>query len=86
MTVFAHTQAMRNDSNDWIGGAWLVATYGLTLVLPLSVISCIGGRRALRVVEEIKTSDLVAWILDEPTGHYARRAGFFYEFLTGREL
>jgi hypothetical protein len=27
-----------------------------------------------------------AWIADEPTGQYARRAGFFYEYLTGRQL
>ena len=30
--------------------------------------------------------DLEAWIASEPTGQYARRAGFFYEYLTGRQL
>jgi len=29
---------------------------------------------------------LEQWIRDEPTGAYARRAGFFYEWLTGRLL
>jgi Fic/DOC family len=29
---------------------------------------------------------LEAWILEEPTGAYARRAGFFYEWLTGETL
>lgn len=28
----------------------------------------------------------VAWIDNEPTGQYARRAGFLYEWMTGREL
>ena len=126
MAVFAHTRAMRNEPNNWIGGAWLVETYGLELVMPLSVVSCIGGRRASRLVEgvsietyveamrpamtvrghvtfhlkhevphlellsrlfdRIDTGDLVAWLEDEPTGQYARRAGFFYELLTGQEL
>jgi hypothetical protein len=30
--------------------------------------------------------ELEAWIAAEPTGQYARRAGFFYEYLTGRRL
>lgn len=29
---------------------------------------------------------LETWIRSEPTGQYARRAGFFYEWLTGRRL
>ncbi len=31
-------------------------------------------------------AELNAWIRDEPTGQYARRAGFFHERLTGRRL
>ncbi len=30
--------------------------------------------------------ELSKWANDEPTGRYARRAGFFFEWLTGREL
>lgn len=30
--------------------------------------------------------ELVNWIVSEPNGQYARRAGFFYEWLAGREL
>lgn len=30
--------------------------------------------------------ELEVWITSEPTGAYARRAGFFYEWLTGRTL
>lgn len=39
-----------------------------------------------RLFEVIPESSLNAWIESEPTGQYARRAGFFYEFLTGRQL
>jgi len=31
-------------------------------------------------------AELEAWVAAEPTGQYARRAGFFYEHLTGRVL
>ncbi len=31
-------------------------------------------------------SELEAWVASEPTGQYARRAGFFYEYLTGQML
>lgn len=119
---------MSNDLNDRVGGGWLAEKYGLTpmLVMPLAVVSRIGGRRSTRVTDGVTTetyveamrpeatvrghlifhlkhetphlellsrlfdkldpSDLAAWVVDEPTGQYARRAGFFYEFLTGREL
>lgn len=117
---------MSHDANDWIGAAWLAATYGLEPVMPLSVLSRIGGRRATQHVEEVATEtyveamrpagnlrghltfhlkhevphlellsrlfekidphELAAWVADEPTGQYARRAGFLYEFLTGRQL
>jgi Fic/DOC family len=117
---------MSNENNDWIGGAWLVASYGLSPVMPLSVFSRIGGRRAsqrvegihtetyvesvrppgslrghltfhlkhetphlellARLFEKIDAGELAAWVADEPTGQYARRAGFLYEFITGRQL
>jgi hypothetical protein len=31
-------------------------------------------------------AELVEWIRTEPTGQYARRAGYFYEWLTGQRL
>src|SRR6266851_5461103 len=31
-------------------------------------------------------AEIVDWIRREPTGQYARRAGFLYEWLTGRRL
>ncbi len=31
-------------------------------------------------------AELEAWVAAEPTGQYARRAGFFYEYLTGQHL
>lgn len=108
------------------GGAWLVARYSLSLVMPLTMSSSIGGRRRTlesrghlaetfvesmrpkpnlrghltfhlkhevlhlemmaRLFEQIDISELVAWIDDEPSGQYARRAGFFFEWLTGRTL
>lgn len=39
-----------------------------------------------RVFERIEPLELVAWVAEEPSGQYARRAGFFYEFLTGQML
>ncbi|OIP14482.1 MAG: hypothetical protein AUK51_16785 [Comamonadaceae bacterium CG2_30_59_20] len=117
---------MNIENEDWVGGAWLVATYGIVLVLPLAVVSRIGGRRASSTAEGITTEthvqsmrpatglrghltfhlkhevpnlellsrlfciidpqELVAWAGDEPSGQYARRAGFLYEFLTARQL
>lgn len=117
---------MSIEKRDWVGGAWLAATYGIEPVMPLLIISRIGGRRATqitdgvtaetyvesmrpaptlrahltfhlkheiphlellsRLFEKIDPQELAAWIADEPSGQYARRAGFFYEFLTGREL
>ena len=113
-------------TNEWIGGAWLASTYRLELVMPLKVVSRMGGRRSTTVAEGITTETFVAamrpaptwrghltfhlkhevphlellsrlferlddgavadWITAEPTGQYARRAGFLYEFLTGRQL
>lgn len=39
-----------------------------------------------RLFEVVAVADLEAWVAAEPTGQYARRAGFFYEYLTGRKL
>lgn len=109
-----------------IGGAWLVARYGIELVMPLTMQSRIGGRRASQRVDGIQietfaermrpsdglrghltfhlkhevlhlemlsrlfaqldSAELVAWVQAEPSGQYARRAGFLYEWLTGRTL
>ena len=114
------------DDQNLLGGAWLVARYGIHLVMPLAVRSRIGGRRTTQVADGIKTEtfvegmrpganlrghltfhlkhevlhlemlsrvfdlvdtdELVAWIDDEPSGQYARRAGFMFEWLTGRQL
>jgi hypothetical protein len=40
-----------------------------------------------RLFDVLPASELEAWIASEPTGQYARRAGFFYEYLKpGRRL
>lgn len=39
-----------------------------------------------RLFDSAPATDLEAWVAAEPTGQYARRAGFFYEYLTGRRL
>ncbi len=39
-----------------------------------------------RLFEVALVADLEAWIAAEPTGQYARRSGFLYEYLTGRQL
>lgn len=114
------------DFQNLLGGAWLVARYGMDLVMPLAVRSSVGGRRTSELADGIKTEtfveamrpsanlrghltfhlkhevlhlellsrlfdridsvELVAWIDDEPSGQYARRIGFLYEWLTGRQL
>lgn len=114
------------ENQNLLGGAWLVARYGIELVMPLPVQSRIGGRRTTqladgvktetfvegmrpsanlrghltfhlkhevlhlemvsRLFERVDTMELVAWIDDEPSGQYARKVGFLYEWLTGREL
>ena len=114
------------ETQNAVGGAWLVARYGIVLVMPLAVQSRIGGRRTSlladgiqtetfvegmrpsanlrghltfhlkhevphlemlsRLFEDINTAELVAWIHDEPSSQYARKAGFLYEWLTGRQL
>lgn len=114
------------ENRNLIGGAWLSAHYGIDTVMPLTMISRIGGRRATQVYQAITTEIYVEamrptatlrghltfhlkhevphlellsrlfskidpqvltdWINDEPSGQYARRACFFYEFLSGREL
>ena len=114
------------DVENLLGGAWLVARYGIELVMPLAVESRVGGRRRTqlangirsetfvvgmrpsadvrghltfhlkhevlhlemlcRLFERVDSTELAAWIDDEPSGQYARRAGFLYEWLTGRHL
>lgn len=114
------------QTQNLLGGAWLVARYGIELAMPLAVQSCVGGRRTrqwvdgirtetfvnsmrpganmrghltfhlkhevlhlemlCRVFERIDTAELITWISDEPGGQYARKAGFLYEWLTGRQL
>ncbi len=39
-----------------------------------------------RLFAAIKPEEVEAWVLDAPTGQYARRTGFFYEWFTGRTL
>ena len=39
-----------------------------------------------RLFVKINPHELTAWIDDEPSGQYAKRVGFFYEFITGRTL
>ena len=113
-------------SSQLVGGAWLMAHHGLELVMPLPVLSRIGGRRSTQVVDGISTETFVEsmrpsaslrghltfhlkhevphlellarlfavvdpqaladWIQDEPSGQYAKRAGFLFEWLTGREI
>lgn len=114
------------ETENLLGGAWLVARYGLVLVIPLTVQSRIGGRRTTQLVDGIQsetfvegmrpstnlrghltfhlkhevlhlemlsrlfdrvdTAELVAWIDAEPSGQYARKAGFLFEWLTARQL
>ena len=114
------------ETQNLVGGAWLVARYGVELVLPLAVQSRIGGRRKTqlddgvsletyveamrpspdlrghltfhlkhevpqlellsRVFEQLDQAELLEWIHAEPAGQYARRVGFLFEWLTGRQL
>jgi hypothetical protein len=39
-----------------------------------------------RLFDVVPVAELETWVAAEPTGQYARRAGFFYEYLTGRRL
>ncbi len=39
-----------------------------------------------RIFEKVSQEDLVEYIKSKPTGKYARRIWFFYEFLTGIQL
>lgn len=40
----------------------------------------------VRVFEQIGTNNVQAWVNNEPTGRYARRTAFLYEWLTGNYL
>lgn len=114
------------DAQNLLGAAWLVARYGLALVMPLAVQSQVGGRRTTQLADGVTTEtfvegmrpsanlrghltfhlkhevphlemlsrlfdridmgELAAWIDAESSGQYARRAGFLFEWLTGRQL
>lgn len=39
-----------------------------------------------RLFAKVDPSQVQAWVADEPTSQYARRAGFLYEWLTGKSL
>ena len=39
-----------------------------------------------RLFHRIDPEEVAGWVRDEPTGSYARRAGFFYEWFTGQQL
>lgn len=39
-----------------------------------------------RLFDRLDPEEVAAWVRAEPTGSYARRAGFFYEWFTGRQL
>ncbi len=39
-----------------------------------------------RLFGQIDSRELLDWVVDEPSSQYVKRAGFLYEFLTGRQL
>lgn len=39
-----------------------------------------------RLFTRCDPAELASWVADEPTGQYARRAAFLYEFFSGRQL
>ena len=39
-----------------------------------------------RLFAACDAGEIAAWVTDEPTGQYARRAAFLFEFFTGRQL
>ena len=39
-----------------------------------------------RLFAVVPPGEVAAWVRDEPSGRYARRAGFFYEWFTGQRL
>ena len=39
-----------------------------------------------RLFARVPATEVQAWIADEPTGSYARRAAFFYEWMSGQRL
>lgn len=39
-----------------------------------------------RLFHRLEPEEVASWVRDEPTGSYARRAAFFYEWVTGRQL
>ena len=73
MTVFAHPEPMPvpmpDAMNDGLGGAWLGTTYGLELVMPLKVVSRMGGWRVTKSVAGVTTETFVAALADELSRH-----------------
>lgn len=47
------------DKSNFVGGSWLQARYGINLVMPLTVLSRIGGRRTTQEVGGVKTETFV---------------------------
>ena len=47
------------ETQNAVGGAWLVARYGIVLVMPLAVQSRIGGRRTSLLADGIQTETFV---------------------------
>src|SRR5215468_10516478 len=39
-----------------------------------------------RLFARVEPEEIAQWVLDEPTGAYARRTAFFYEWFTSRAL
>ena len=48
------------NNKGHIGGVWLAAHFGIELVIPLSILSRIGGRRATHTVDGLTTETYVA--------------------------
>ena len=47
---------------------------------------CVHLEFLARLFDVAPVAELEAWVASEPTGQYARRAGFFFETLSGRRL
>ena len=117
---------MTSETFPFVGAAWLLDRYRLSLAAPLISRSVIAARRktrkdgdallesypkAMRPADTLiahlafhlkhepphfellarlfalcDPKELADWITTEPTGQYARRAGFLYEFFTGQSL
>lgn len=69
-----YTEAMRPDSTLGAHLTFALKHEGVVLEFLARLFSVLPGEA------------LAEWIRSEPTGQYARRAGFFYEWLTGNSL